>query len=90
MQRPLCFSPKSVSKGIVDQTTEMGFEAIPIIHPSINKPGRGLRRALDLGIAFYDTAHLYLDNEEKIGGDFTWVLLATKTMKRDRLGLRGI
>jgi uncharacterized protein len=38
--------------------SEVGFGAIPIIRLSQDKAVRVLRRALERGISFYDTAHL--------------------------------
>jgi predicted aldo/keto reductase-like oxidoreductase len=53
---------------------------------------RVLRRALKRGVTLYDTAHVYVDSEEKIGralaGERHRVVLASKTMKRDRQGAR--
>lgn len=72
--------------------SEMGFGAIPIIRLSFDEAVRVLRRALDRGVTFYDTAHMYVDSEEKIGQAFDGlrhrVILASKTMKRDRQGAR--
>jgi uncharacterized protein len=72
------------------EISEVGFGAIPIIRLSFIEAERVLRRALERGINFYDTAHLYVDSEEKIGRAFAGrrqeVILASKTMKRDRQG----
>jgi aryl-alcohol dehydrogenase-like predicted oxidoreductase len=72
--------------------SEVGFGAIPIIRLSFAEAGQVLRRALERGINFYDTAHLYVDSEEKIGRAFAGqrrqVLLASKTIRRDRQGAR--
>ena len=74
------------------QVSEVGFGAIPIIRLSFEEAEQVLRRALDRGINFFDTAHLYVDSEEKIGRAFAGkrqqVLLASKTIKRDRQGAR--
>ncbi len=74
------------------EVSEVGFGAIPIIRLSFAEAEQVLRRALERGINFYDTAHLYVDSEEKIGRAFAGqrrqVLLASKTMKRDRQGAR--
>jgi len=72
------------------EVSEVGFGAIPIIRLSHNEAVRVLRRALDRGITLFDTAHLYVDSEQKIGQAFdgmrSRVVLATKTIKRDRPG----
>lgn len=72
------------------EVSEVGFGAIPIIRLSHNEAVRVLRQALDRGITLFDTAHLYVDSEEKIGQAFegvrSQVVLATKTIKRDRRG----
>ncbi len=52
------------------EVSEVGFGAIPIIRLSFREAEQVLRRALDRGITFYDTAHLYVDSEEKIGRAF--------------------
>ncbi|MEW6388476.1 MAG: aldo/keto reductase [Thermodesulfobacteriota bacterium] len=72
------------------EVSEVGFGAIPIIRLSLDEAVRVLRRALERGITFYDTARLYVDSEEKIGQAFAGqrqrVVLASKTIKRDRRG----
>jgi len=72
------------------EISEVGFGAIPIIRLSMDEAVRVLRRSYDRGITFYDTANVYLDSEEKIGraleGRRHQVVLATKTLKRDRQG----
>ncbi len=72
------------------EISEVGFGAIPIIRLGMEEAVRVLRRAHDRGITFYDTANMYLDSEEKIGRAFRGlrhqVVLATKTIKRDRQG----
>jgi hypothetical protein len=74
------------------EVSEVGFGAIPIIRLSFDEAEGVLRRALERGVTLYDTAHLYVDSEEKIGRAFAGlrpqVILATKTMKRDRQGAR--
>lgn len=74
------------------KVSEVGFGAIPIIRLSLDEAVRVLRRALERGVTLYDTAHLYVDSEEKIGraldGERHRVVLASKTMKRDRRGAR--
>lgn len=70
----------------------MGFGAIPIIRLSFDEAERVLRRVLERGVTLYDTAHLFVDSEEKIGRAFAGlrpqVILAAKTMKRDCQGAR--
>jgi predicted aldo/keto reductase-like oxidoreductase len=72
--------------------SEVGFGAIPIIRLSQEEAVRVLRRALERGVTFFDTAHLYVDSEEKIGAALAGVrhqvVLASKTMKRDQEGAR--
>ena len=72
------------------QVSEVGFGAIPIIRLNLEDAVKVLRRAYDRGITLYDTANMYLDSEEKIGRAFSGlrhqVVLATKTIKRDRQG----
>jgi predicted aldo/keto reductase-like oxidoreductase len=72
------------------EVSEVGFGAIPIIRLSHDEAVRVLHRALDRGITLFDTAHLYVDSEEKIGQAFegarSRVILASKTMKRDDRG----
>lgn len=60
-----------------------GFGALPIQRADKTEATRILRRALDAGINFYDTARMYTDSEAKIGEAFSGqrqrVILATKT-----------
>jgi hypothetical protein len=75
------------------EVSEVGFGAIPIIRLSHDEAVRVLRRALDRGITLFDTAHLYVDSEEKIGQAFAGVrprvVLATKTIRRDYQGAQA-
>lgn len=68
--------------------SEVGFGGIPIIRVPMDEAIRLLRRAYDRGITLYDTASVYLDSEEKMGQAFDGIrqrlVLATKTLKRDR------
>ena len=72
--------------------SEVGFGAIPIIRLATDAAVAVLRRALERGVNLYDTAHVYMNSEEKIGralaGRRQHVILASKTMKRDRQGAR--
>jgi predicted aldo/keto reductase-like oxidoreductase len=70
--------------------SEVGFGAIPIIRLSMDEAVAVLRRAQERGVNFFDTAHVYVDSEEKIGKAFDGLrhglVLASKTMKRDKKG----
>jgi aryl-alcohol dehydrogenase-like predicted oxidoreductase len=72
------------------KVSEVGFGAIPIIRLSQEEAVRVLRRALEVGLTLFDTAHIYVDSEEKIGRALeevrSQVVLASKTLKRDRRG----
>jgi uncharacterized protein len=72
------------------EVSEVGFGCIPIIRLSTDEAVMVLRRAYDRGITLFDTANMYLDSEEKMGVAFDGmrnrVVLATKTIKRDREG----
>ncbi len=75
------------------KVSEVGFGCIPIIRLSMDKAIRVLRRAQERGVTLFDTANVYLDSEEKIGRAFQGLrpqlVLATKSMKRDRQGVVG-
>jgi uncharacterized protein len=75
------------------EVSEVGFGGIPIIRLSTDEAVRVLRQAYDRGITLYDTANMYLDSEEKIGRAFEGlrhqVVLATKSIKRDRQGVEA-
>jgi hypothetical protein len=72
------------------EISEVGFGCIPIIRLSTAEAVTVLRRAYDRGITLFDTANAYLDSEEKIGLAFdgmrSRLVIATKTLKRDRAG----
>ena len=72
------------------EVSEVGFGGIPIIRLSTAEALLVLRRAYDNGITLFDTANMYLDSEEKMGLAFDGIrnglVLATKTLKRDRAG----
>lgn len=72
------------------EVSEVGFGGIPIIRLSAAEAVTVLRRAYDKGITLFDTANMYLDSEEKMGAAFDGVrnrlVLASKTLKRDRAG----
>ena len=67
-----------------------GFGALPIQRISREDAAYLLRKALDGGITFFDTARAYSDSEEKIGYALSDVrnhfYLATKTMAKDAEG----
>jgi uncharacterized protein len=71
--------------------SEVGFGGIPIIRLSTEEAVKVLRRAYDKGITLFDTANMYLDSEEKMGIAFEGIrkqlILATKSLKRDRAGV---
>ncbi len=65
------------------QTNKNGFGALPIQRADMETAKVILRKALQNGVTFYDTARAYTDSEEKIGQAFEGmrdqVFLATKT-----------
>lgn len=67
-----------------------GFGALPIQRISREEAARLLRKALDNGINFFDTARAYTDSEEKIGYALSSLrdrfVLATKTASRTAEG----
>ena len=67
-----------------------GFGALPIQRISKAEAVRLVRRALDGGMNYFDTARAYSDSEEKLGEAFAGirhrVILATKTGCRDVRG----
>jgi predicted aldo/keto reductase-like oxidoreductase len=69
------------------QVSRSGFGAIPIQRIGNNDAVYLLRKALDNGINFYDTARAYTDSEVKIGMAFSGlrdkVILATKSTAMD-------
>lgn len=73
--------------------TEVGFGGIPIQRLSEQEAVPVVRRCLDLGITFLDTANGYSTSEERIGkaiaGRRDGLVLATKTGARDGAGVAG-
>jgi len=63
--------------------TRTAFGVLPLQRVPLPEAVRILRRALDAGINFYDTARAYTDSEEKLGAAFDGlrdrVVLATKS-----------
>jgi predicted aldo/keto reductase-like oxidoreductase len=67
-------------------TDKVAFGALPIQRVSMEEAVKLLRRALDGGITFFDTARGYTDSEEKLGEAFHGlrdrIYIATKTGAR--------
>jgi predicted aldo/keto reductase-like oxidoreductase len=74
------------------QVSAIGFGAIKLPQVSYEQAAAALRRAVELGINFIDTARAYQDSESKIGRALgQWrekFYLATKTTARDAAGAR--
>jgi aryl-alcohol dehydrogenase-like predicted oxidoreductase len=66
------------------RVTRSAFGALPIMRVPFKESVRLLRAALEGGINFYDTAHVYCDSEEKMGEAFEGardrVVIASKTL----------
>jgi predicted aldo/keto reductase-like oxidoreductase len=66
--------------------SEVGFGGIPIVPLGKDEAISVVRHCFEIGINFFDTAHMYHDSEEKIGAALSAVrddvVLATKTMER--------
>jgi predicted aldo/keto reductase-like oxidoreductase len=75
------------------EVSEVGFGGIPIIRLSMEDAVAVLHRALDRGVTLFDTANLYMDSEDKFGralaGERQRLVLATKSIKRDRDGVEA-
>ena len=75
------------------EVSEVGFGGIPIIRLSMEDAVAVLHRALDRGVTLFDTANLYMDSEDKFGralaGERQRLVLATKSIKRDREGVEA-
>ena len=75
------------------KVSEVGFGGIPIIRLSMEDAVAVLRRAVERGVTLFDTANLYMDSEEKFGralsGERPRLVLATKSIKRDRAGVEA-
>ena len=65
------------------QVSGVSFGALPIQRIPLDEAVRILRRALDAGVNFYDTARAYTDSEAKVGAAFGGmrdkIILATKS-----------
>lgn len=70
------------------EVTQLGFGGIPIQRASEDEAVAVVRRCLELGINFIDTANSYTNSEERIGkailGRCEGLILATKTAARSR------
>jgi predicted aldo/keto reductase-like oxidoreductase len=73
------------------QVTRVGFGGIPIQRLSEEEAVRVVRRCLELGVRFVDTANSYTTSEERVGKALAasglsreQVVIATKTAARDR------
>jgi len=70
------------------EISRVGFGGIPIQRLTEDEAVRVVRRCLDLGVTFLDTANGYTTSEERIGkavaGRREQVVIATKTGARDR------
>jgi len=73
--------------------TRIGFGGIPIQRLSEEDAISVVRRCLDLGINFLDTANAYSNSEERIGkaisGRYEGLILATKSASRKADGIRA-
>jgi predicted aldo/keto reductase-like oxidoreductase len=79
-------------KVVLGQTNLMvnpiGFGGIPIQRLTYEESDRLIKKAVDLGINFFDTSRIYTDSEEKLGRVFSTVdrdkiVIASKTFSRD-------
>ena len=72
------------------RVSRVGFGGIPIQRLSEEDAVRVVRRALDLGVTWIDTANAYTTSEERIGkaiaGRREQLVIATKTGARDKEG----
>ncbi len=70
------------------EVSRVGIGGIPLQRPPEDEAIKVVRRALDLGINFIDTALAYGDSEERIGkaiaGRRDQVIIATRTWVRDK------
>jgi len=73
--------------------SKLGFGGIPIQRVSEDEAVTVVRRCLELGITFIDTANMYGTSEERIGkaisGRRKGVILATKSMDRTGKGVEN-
>jgi len=68
--------------------SEFGLGGIPVSRVSKEKAIKTIRRAIELGVNFIDTANGYVDSEEKIGCAVKDVreqlIIATKSTRRNK------
>jgi len=73
--------------------SRLGFGGIPIQRVSEDKAVAVVKRCLELGITFIDTANVYTTSEERIGkaisGRREGLILATKSTSRTREGVES-
>ncbi len=73
--------------------TKIGFGGIPIQRVSENEAIAVVKRCLELGINFLDTANGYTTSEERIGkaikGQREGIILATKSLSQTREGVES-
>ncbi len=71
--------------------SQLGFGGIPIQRVSEDEAVAVVKRCLELGIDFIDTANAYTNSEERIGkaisGQREGLILATKSGSRKREGV---
>lgn len=72
------------------KVTEIGCGGIPIMRVGLEQAKIIIKHCFQLGIRFFDTAHVYSDSEEKMGsaleGVRDEVVLATKVWSKDAAG----
>ena len=72
--------------------SRLGFGTIPMRRLPTNDAVALIRRCLDLGVAFVDTANRYFPSEEALGkaikGRRDEVVIATKSISRTREGVQ--
>jgi predicted aldo/keto reductase-like oxidoreductase len=72
------------------KVTELGFGGIPIMRVTMDEAKEIIRHCFELGIRFFDTAHVYADSEEKLGAALEpyrkQVVIATKVFAKDAEG----
>jgi uncharacterized protein len=70
--------------------TELGFGGIPIMRLNVEEAKLVIKHCFELGIRFFDTAHIYGDSEEKLGKALEpfrdQVIIATKVWAKDGKG----
>jgi predicted aldo/keto reductase-like oxidoreductase len=72
------------------KASELGCGGIPIMRVGLEEAKAIIKRCFQLGIRFFDTAHVYHDSEEKMGAALEpvrdEVVLATKVWSKDAAG----